>query len=123
MRARQYSPVFSTDIASMTSLKPRPASVPGDRDLGDPWTSTQAGAGGPGSTRRLSVRVRAWHAIKGAWLAKRLEGVETELLALSARHAAEGRARISKEEMAIYESCCMERAILRAQIAHCRGPD
>ena len=96
--------------------------APRDRDLGDPCARTQYGRGGPGSTRRLSAPVRAWHAIKGAWLAKRLEGVETELLALTAGHAAEGRTMISKEEMAIYESCCMERAILRAQIAHCRGP-
>jgi hypothetical protein len=66
--------------------------------------------------------VGAWHAVKGAWIAKRLQSVETELLELTACHAGKGRSMISKQDMALFESCCIERAILRAQLAHCRVP-
>ena len=120
MQARQYSPVSSPtcfdDIAQATSGV--------GTEARRPWQSARRlrkPAWRPRLDAPLSALVRAWHAIKGAWLARRLEGVETELLALTARHAAEGRAMISREDMAIYESCCMERAILRAQIDHCRA--
>jgi hypothetical protein len=101
----------------MTSLKTSKAPAPRNAALLEAVARVEAGTGGPGSTRRASLLVRVWQAVTVAWLAKRLQSVETELLELTACHAGKGRSMISKQDMTLFESCCMERAILRARIA------
>lgn len=76
------------------------------------------------SAHRAPPLARVWHAARGAWLALRLKQVEAELRALKTRTAENGSdsgPEVSREDMAIYESCCMERAVLHAQIVRCRS--
>ena len=59
-----------------------------------------------------------------AWLARRLARIETQMLALRSRAAGHGPRHLDeswRQDLAIYESCCMERAVLRAQVDRCRA--
>jgi hypothetical protein len=73
-------------------------------------------------TRRPWRLVRAWQAARAYWLARRLARVEAELQTLTARlQGADGHAEISREDLLARESCSIEIATLRAQIARCRA--
>jgi hypothetical protein len=73
--------------------------------------------------RRPCRLVRAWQAARAYWLARRLARVEEELKTLTARlQGAVDHAESSREDLLARESCCIEIATLRAQIARCRAP-
>ena len=74
--------------------------------------------------RRAPRLLRAWNAGWAAWLARRLARIETQMLALRSRAGGHGPRHLDeswRQDLAIYESCCMERAVLRAQIDRCRA--
>lgn len=80
--------------------------------------------GASASAHGVPPLARVWHAARVAWLGLRLKQVEAELRALRSRTAgtgSEGRTEVSQDDMATYESCCMERAVLHAQIDRCRS--
>jgi hypothetical protein len=74
-------------------------------------------------TRRPPRLARVWYAVQRTWLSLRLKRVEAELRALkapTAGHRSAGDGGFSREDIVTYESCCMERAVLHAQIARYR---
>ena len=105
----------------MKPLNTRPALLAdASGTLGGPITRArvQAARRGPG------LLARVWYRYQAGWLAWRLRRVEAELLHLRARRAqdaAEGKAPVSREGLAAYEGCRMERALLRARIDWCRA--
>ena len=107
----------------MTPPETRPAllaSPPGT--LGGP-IRPRVRWGAPAPLRGFGPLARVWYAYRATRLASRLQRVETELLQLTAQTArqnGEGRAPISREDLATYEGCCIQRALLRAQIDWCR---
>jgi hypothetical protein len=118
MRGSQHALVALADPQPMTTHSNRPAGHEARR-------SWQAGRlpfcrpGYGGSARRAPPFVRAWHAAREFWLSRRLASIEAELRALAARlevtHG-EGRPTASWQDLADWEGCCMERAVLRARI-------
>ena len=123
MRARQHALVAVADLHPMTTHSNRPAGHEA-RHPGQAGRLPICGPGYPGSARRAPPFVRAWHASRELWLARRLAGIEAELRALAARldvtHG-EGRPTASWQDLADWEGCCMERAVLRARIRRWRS--
>ena len=104
----------------MTPIDSRWAITTGPGSLG----KTPARAARGAASASVPPLARVLNAARGAWLGLRLKQVEAELRALRARTAGSGsdsRPEVSREDMATYESCCMERAVLHAQIDRCRS--
>ena len=113
------SPTFDDDPPSQS---PALATSPGA--LGKPAACIPKPRDAAGPARRARSLARAWHAARGAWLARRLARVEAELQMLTARLTdprIEGDRESSRQALWNWESCCMERAVLRARIERCRS--
>lgn len=110
----------------MKLLDTPPALLAPNPDIpGNPAARARARDAASAARRASGPLVRLWHWSQATWLARRLRRVDAELRQWTTREAPAGGSGetrpVTREELAAYEGCRTERAILRARLGRVDG--